>query len=176
MDSKAENHKEFIALLTSSQNSMYTFIFALTGDSHGSRDILQKTNIALWEKADEYDFKKPFISWAFAFAKNQIRAEKLRQRREILIYNDEMLDIAVGRIHEFSEQFSEKLESLPACIKKLSPKQQELINHRYGEDKSVNKIAEILGQSTNTVTVTLFRIRSYLKDCIESGLRKERSV
>src|SRR3954454_14411357 len=42
---------EFVQLLTGVQSRLYAYICSLVGDSAGARDVLQETNLALWNKA-----------------------------------------------------------------------------------------------------------------------------
>ena len=66
-----DRNTQFVKLLTSHQSQMYGYIAsALCGDSSAA-DVLQETNLSLWAEVDRYDFSKPFLPWAFGFARQQ---------------------------------------------------------------------------------------------------------
>ena len=43
---------QFVQLLTEAQPRLYTYIRSLIPDRHQANDVLQNTNVGLWEKSD----------------------------------------------------------------------------------------------------------------------------
>ncbi len=83
--------REFLSLLMENQRGMYALICSLLGGSEHANDVLQETNVVLWEKAGEYDAARPFRPWAFRFAHNQVLAFRKKMQRDRLVFDDQML-------------------------------------------------------------------------------------
>jgi RNA polymerase sigma-70 factor (ECF subfamily) len=66
-----EQHRStlFVELLTAHQRKLYAYIFVMLLGNSAAADVLQETNLDLWAKMGEYDFERPFLPWAFGFAR-----------------------------------------------------------------------------------------------------------
>ena len=53
---------DYVQLLTGAQSRLYAYICCLVGESAAARDVLQETNLALWDKAGEYDPERPVLA------------------------------------------------------------------------------------------------------------------
>lgn len=161
---------ELVSHITACQSALYGYVCALLGSSAGAADVLQETNLALWEKAHEYDFDRPFLPWAYRFAYLQVLAHRKRRSREKMVFDDELL----GRVAEAFERRccepDRRLELLDGCVGKLAPHHKELVDRKYRRGESVNAIAGELNTEPNTIAAKLYRIRKLLMDCIESRL------
>lgn len=168
-----KNAARFVELLTAHQRQMYAYISTLLlGDSAAS-DVLQDTNVDLWKRASNFDFEKPFLPWAFAFARQQVMAHRKRQSRSRLLFSD----AALARIEEecaiLSGEAETRMNALRNCMKELKPKQSRLIRERYSGQTSVRMIAARLGDTAQNISSQLYRIRQQLGRCIEHRLAQE---
>jgi RNA polymerase sigma-70 factor (ECF subfamily) len=160
---------EFLLLLTNHQSALYAAIAALLGGVEGAQDVLQETNVALLEKASEYDSSRPFIPWAIAFARFQVLAWRKRQTRERLVLDEELVNALADRL-SCSAPPSRQLDALETCLGKLPDDWRRLVDARYLHGEAVQKIAQRMERSVNVVSVTLFRIRKALLNCMSSAL------
>ena len=55
---------EFVSLLTASQRRLYAFICTLVIDRTDADEVLQETNLALWEQAERFEAGTDFVAWA----------------------------------------------------------------------------------------------------------------
>ena len=55
VDPQAPETREFVKLLTSCQGVLQSFIVSLMPGHPGSADVLQETNLTLWEKMGEFE-------------------------------------------------------------------------------------------------------------------------
>jgi RNA polymerase sigma-70 factor (ECF subfamily) len=162
----------FARLLTSSQAQLYAFVFAQIADAHEAHDVFQETNRVLWEQADQFDAKRDFLPWAFAIARNQVRAARQRTRRDRLAFDDDTVQRIADRMSERAENLDDRQIALASCLSRLPPNQRELLERRYARDESVREIASAGSDSENSIAVTLFRVRRVLADCIRNTLTK----
>lgn len=170
-----ENNMEtrFVELLTEHQSRIYAFIYSQTGEPHTAKDILQETNIILWKKAKQYDFGRPFATWAISIAKKEILMAYREKKKDSLVFSEKAMDILGKSIDESYDNIAERMQTLPKCMEKLPTEQQEIVSRRYYNGESVKDIAQTLNQTANYITVMLFRVRHLLAECIKISLRNE---
>jgi RNA polymerase sigma-70 factor, ECF subfamily len=160
----------FLLLLTSHQSTLYAAISTLLGGVVGAQDVLQETNVALLEKAGEYDPARPFVAWALTFAKFQVLAWRKRQTRDRLVLDDTLFAAVADKLVMVDVAPSRQLDAIEGCLNKLVPEWRRLVDARYVDGEAVQDIAQRLGCTVNVVSVTLFRIRKALLDCVKATL------
>lgn len=164
---------EFMQLLTGGQSRLYAYICSLTGGAAGARDVLQETNLALWDKAREYDPARPFLPWACRIAYLQVLAYRKRCARSRLVFDDDLLRILAEQAARRDADHDRRLVALEGCMDKLPGPRRELLDRRYTHGETVDRIAERLRKAPNAVAGSLYRIRKILLECIESTLAAE---
>ncbi len=50
--------------------------------SHDIDDVLQDTNVVLWEKMEQFELGSNFQTWAFAVARNMAKAHWKKNKRD----------------------------------------------------------------------------------------------
>lgn len=163
---------QFIQSLTAAQSRLYAYLCTLLANAGDARDVLQETNLVLWQKAGDYDFTRPFEPWAIRFAHFQALAWRKRQSRDRLVFDDATLDLLAA---EFDGGYGaeSELRALDECLGKLPEKQQALIARRYQDADSVNAIAASEGKPPNVIAAFLYRARKALAECIAAVLATE---
>lgn len=164
---------EFMQCLTGIQSRLYAYICTLIVDSAGAMDVLQETNIVLWDKAHEYDPALPFAPWAYRFAYLQVLAYRKRRVRSRLVFDEHLMSEMTEEFLSQDEDHASQLEALALCMDKLPPTRRELLDWRYRHGESVDQIARRLRKPPNVVSATLYRVRKALLACIESRLAAE---
>lgn len=137
----SERTTQFVKLLTSHQPQIYAYISAaLFGDS-AAADVLQDTNLHLWAEAARYDFDRPFLPWAFGFARQRVLAYRKTCSRSRLVFSDKSLDLLSDHCLKASDTADDRLAALRKCLKRLGAAQAELIRERYMAKTPVQTIA-----------------------------------
>ena len=90
---------EFVTQITRAQRQLHAFILSMVWNPAEADDVLQETNLVLWEKSGEFDGSRPFLPWAMRFAQLQAMAWlKRRQRQQNrLVFDDELGQVARRR-------------------------------------------------------------------------------
>jgi RNA polymerase sigma-70 factor (ECF subfamily) len=166
---------EFVQNLTAAQSSLYAFICSLMGELEQAQDVLQETNVKLWRRAREFDSTRPFLAWAFSFARWEVMAWRKKVQRSRLVLDDDLLDRVAAKMETDTAAGCE-LAALEKCLAKLPPKQREIMDARYQQGETVRAMAGRLGQPENALAAMLYRIRKALHECITANLAKEGSV
>ena len=97
------------------------------------------------------------------------RRDAARQRRRLL-FDDQLLENLAATAKLKTDTIQAYLEALRDCMAKLSESHRELLRKRYEPGGSVNAIAVESGQSANSVSASLYRIRKNLLACIRQEL------
>jgi RNA polymerase sigma-70 factor (ECF subfamily) len=156
--------------LTAAQSHLYAFICSLLGSTREAPDVLQETNVLLWQRAAEYDPTREFLPWAYTLARYQVMTHRKRVSRDRLVLDDELLGEVAAAVASRNYNLEDRLRALGDCIDKLPDRQRELIRRRYAQGRAVKALAAELGQPATAVSVLLYRIRAALGKCIEQAL------
>lgn len=166
--SKTDSDREVLnQLLTKAQSSLYAFICSLLGGSKHAHDVLQETNLVLWEKEAEFDRSREFLPWAFKFAHLQVLAFRKKRQRDRLTFSDDLIESLAFELTSQSQSTDSRLDVLSDCIEKLAEPHRDLLRHFYGQNSTLVEISQVLGKQVGAVTMTLHRIRRALADCID---------
>lgn len=162
-----DRSQEYVRLLTQYQGDIRAFIISLVPGSPDVSDILQETNLVLWNKRDHFEPDTNFIAWAFRIAQIEVHKLRTKMRKEKqVLFSDEVIEF-LGESKEPRPIHESYLNALEICIRKLDHKQQELIRSRYTSGRSIAKLAEATGENAGALRIALMRIRQALKTCIE---------
>jgi RNA polymerase sigma-70 factor (ECF subfamily) len=167
---------DFLLALTKHQSQLYASICALLGQTEGAVDVLQETNMVLLQKASEYDPSRAFAPWAMTFARFQVLAWRKRQRRDRLLFDDDLLRTLASELSARTADTHPSLPALERCLNALPRKTRQLLDARYLYGESVQAIAARERRSVNSVSVGLFRIRKALLDCVNRHMIAEGSA
>ena len=164
----------FVSLLTAHQGVIQAYLNTLLpGDSEVS-DIVQKANLVLWNKRNNFEPGTNFKAWALSIAYWEARAwMTTRKRKGWLIYNEDLVDAVTERFVSGAGsklEPSESVDALRLCLAKLRESDRLAIMNHYQHDKSIAECSEVLGRSREAIKSTLFRSRAALKRCIRSQL------
>ena len=164
---------KFVTQITGAQRQLHAFILSMVWNPAEADDVLQETNLALWEKAAEFDGSRPFLPWAMRFAQLQAMAWLKRRQRQRLVFDDDLAKLLADEAVAQEQEFETRQHALGLCLQKLQPKQRELIARRYEPDASVNAMAETVGITPKAVSDRLRRIRRTLLECVQKTLTEE---
>ena len=170
---------EFVELLTAAQTSVYAAILTLLPDRTRAADVLQKTNVTLWQKRDEFVPGSSFLAWARRIARYHVLNERRKLGREMVVFDEALFQELMAR-HAARDELvgsaESQLTALRACLDELGDPQRTLIERRYAPGGSVKQLASETGKSVGAVSQTLYRLRELLRNCIEARLVAEGQI
>jgi RNA polymerase sigma-70 factor (ECF subfamily) len=163
---------EFAVQMTKCQRKLHAFIVSLVWNPADADDVLQETNLVLWQKAAEFDVARPFLPWAMRFAQFQALAWlKARQRQRVIFDSDLVRMLASEAAAE--PLFDPRRIAVASCLQKLKRPQRDLVLKRYEPNGSVNAMAGVMGITPKAVSDRLRRIRQSLLECVNRTLARE---
>ena len=162
----SQPNPEFVRAVTECQSKIYAYALMMLTDPEAAADVVQETNLVMWEKADEFESIDNFPAYAIGVAKNKIRNLRRKMARENVIFDDDVIEKLAAEADSFESFQDERLTALNDCIDKLPNHHRDLIRQRYLQPCSVKQLAQAIGKPANTVAVMLFRIREALVACV----------
>jgi len=176
LDGEMEDaREEFVTKITTSQNRLQAYIYTLTVDRNASQDILQATNLVIWEKAQEFVPGTNFIAWAFQIARYQVLAHRKKQSRSKLVFSDNFVNELADTFSDdvADDKFQAKQAALAHCLEKVPSAQRHVIHLRYHNGLRMREIAKEVDKTTVAVEKMISRLRFALMRCITARLARE---
>jgi len=137
-------------------------------------DVLQQTFISAYHNLETFDPSYSFKGWVYGIARNKLRQHLKKTYRDKEKLESYEYEFRTHIAETFEEQPLENIRSqvvkLQECMSKLGVKNQELVNERYFGKNSVKELAEKLGKTETSLSVTLYRVRATLRNCMEKAL------
>ena len=171
---KTEAYQTYVAQLIAHQDDLRAFVHSLLPNSPSADDVLQNTNLVLWQKRSSFKQGTNFHAWAFKIARIQVQHQYDRAKRETrLVFSESLLDhIAAASASQPRERALAILEN---CMGKLNDKQRSIINARYTPGESLERYGKQTQTTPGSLRTSLFRIRATLRRCIEATLARKPS-
>jgi RNA polymerase sigma-70 factor (ECF subfamily) len=164
---------EFVRLLTQHEPRVYGYILSLVPNWADADEILQETNVRLWEQYGEFKPGADFGAWACTIAHFQILTFRKREQRRKRQFSPQFVDLVAQEFAAQSQVADERLQALEMCLQTLSPQQRQLLEGCYSGSVSIKKLAEQLGRSIPGTYKALARIRELVHECIQRRMSGE---
>jgi RNA polymerase sigma-70 factor, ECF subfamily len=155
-----------VQLLTSYQRDIHVFVRSLVIDPDEAQEIVQDTNLVLWEKRAEFEAVKDVRAWIFRIARYKVLEHRAKRKRKCLCFSDTLIDQLALRAPQNAVVDNDLLHELRRCIAELSATDRKILNQRYSTLISCESIAKVAGRPIRWVYNTLNRIRQTLLDCV----------
>lgn len=164
---------DYLQLVTRHQASIYGYIRSLAPGAN-IEDILQETNIVLWEKAATFERGTNFKAFAFRIAHlKTLEALRSEKRRRWLVFDSDLLESIAETRASAEATLPGQQSALRGCLERLDAGDRQLIHGRYSMRKSVRDLAREDGRSEGALQQVFFRLRHALRRCIEQQLATE---
>ncbi len=161
----------YVELLTTHQANLRAFIVSLMPGSPHVDDVLQETNAALWRKRARFEHGTNFVAWALKIARYEVLGQRHRTKRDdrLIVFTEKLIDV-LTEMPPLAQSDEEVLSALDGCLAKLSEQERELVEARYTPGRSLKQHAAHIDRSAGSLRIALHRVRSALKDCVDTTL------
>lgn len=160
----------FIAALTRHQPVLEAFFHTQLRNRDDARDVLQETNVKLWEKSADWDPSTSFLPWAFAVARYTLLSHFRDCGRERLIFDSDVIDSMAGDCAAAATEAPVRQEALGQCLQKLGDHQRTLLREHYVGGRTLRELAASSGRTEAALKMTMLRLRQQLGACIDRRL------
>lgn len=168
-----DSKRLFVRLLAQHERRVYGYILRLVPLWSDADEVLQETNIRLWEEFDRFVPGTNFAAWAIRVAHYQVLTWRKRQSRSRLVFSDEAIRAIADESAAQLAEVDARQTALAECLKKLSPRNRDMILRCYADGSTIRSVAEQLDRSVDAVYKAAQRIRLTLHRCIEQRLQSE---
>ena len=162
---------EFVNLLTEFQPDLWAYTISLMPGHPDVQDVIQKVNVILWKKQEQFEIGTNFRAWVFSIARLEVLAHlRAAKHSRVIPLDTELLDLLAKEATEevaSTPTASERSEALEICMERLKADERALLYHRYATSKP---LSDFDGRSSASLSVTLHRIRAAIRKCIQSRL------
>jgi len=152
------------------QPTLLAYLCSALSDLSTAEDVAQEVAVAATRQFTEEQAEKPFTPWVMGIARNQVALYYRKQYRDKLKFDSEVLAQIEEAVIENESEIATRRSLLERCISKLNPKARRLVEFRYSAGLRTSEIADRVGTSSNTVSVTMSRIRKALTDCVSKQM------
>lgn len=169
MNKLLSNKSDFQSELKIHQQQMLAFIFGLIPHKQDAEDILQKTNLILLQKQDQFNSKKgSFKAWAFQIARYQVLAHRTIHARSKICFSNELTEVLADESVDFDTPEIKK-NALNKCYKKLPEHMRQITELRFKKELSYKEISVCVNRPVSAISATLTRARQNIMGCIKSA-------
>lgn len=173
-------HKDAVGhyLLNEEQVFLTSYAWYITGDFQASEDLFQDLVVKALTSNEAFRDFAHLRHWSKTVVRNAaLNLMRDRGRHPVLLMEEKVLDALARDWHSMEEKEREAyrvpLEALSRCVKRLNPRNQELVQLRYCQGLSSGEIANHLKRKVETVYRAIARLHSKLRDCVSNQLAQE---
>lgn len=148
------------------QGSLLRYAYSLTGSEEAAQDIVQEVFLRLW-KADLKKIEKHLAPWLFHVCRN-VGYDRFRKEKHTTPVAQVDAGLANDPEQEEAIVHEQSVDQVMELVKKLPPKQQEIVRLRFQAELSYKEIAQALDMSQNHVGVALHKIMNRLRKDMKS--------
>ncbi len=172
-DNEIDTREQLTRLWLEVEPSVQAYVFSVVTGFQDAEDVLQQVALTVARRFEEYDSNRPFVAWALWLAKSRIADFHRKRGRERLVFSESLMDQLAAALVQRQPERSARQVAMEQCVEKLPEKSRQLLELRYEEDASMDRVAEVFASTEGAVRVMLFRIRNLLAECIQAEITKE---
>lgn len=169
----ADRDEAFLRLYDLTSSKLYGVALRVTGNREWAEDVLQDAYLHIWRVAESYRVSlSPPLAWMGVIVRSRA-LDFLRRRQSERLHTAQPLEGAVsdtvpaeGDSPMDTAQASEQAWALHECLRKLEPKQRELLGLAYFRDLSHSDLAAQLKLPIGTVKTWIRRGIEQLRGCM----------
>ena len=121
----------FTQLFEQCHQRLFIYISMLVPNLVDARDILQDTNLVLWQKFDEFELGTNFLAWAREVARYRVLRFQQVNSRNVVPIEAGLLEAAIVQKslgHRMESESESRRVNLERCLKTLNAEDRDLIS------------------------------------------------
>jgi RNA polymerase sigma-70 factor, ECF subfamily len=162
-----------LRLLLQERSMLMGYILSIVRDAHQAEDVFQNVSLLVLKKCESVDSDLAFPAWLRKTARFEALNALRKEGRGPEPLDEAVLESLEAHWRAQDSSNRSSVGALRSCIQKLAPRARLLVDLRYGENVSGQRLAEKLAQPLNTVYVALSRLHRSLAECVRRQLAGE---
>ncbi|MBI1373521.1 MAG: hypothetical protein GC159_12400 [Phycisphaera sp.] len=166
-----------VRVLVRDRAVLLAYIWAIVRDNHLAEDILQDVSVLAVNKRDEITDEEHLHGWLRQTARYKSLTALDKRESSPMRLDDRVLEAleAGWRSESADGGTADLVDALQHCLGKLSGYAKHLVELRYAEGLSGQKLADAVDRNLNTVYVALTRIHRSLGDCVRQQVNEQQA-
>lgn len=170
------NTNAFTLLVDNYKDLVFTLALRMLKNREEAEEVAQDTFIKTYKSLDKFKGDSKFSTWIYRVCYNTC-LDRIKKNKKFL--ND--VEINEFTAHEVKTidnaltkiEAKEQEEAIQRCIAKLPSEDSFLLTLYYFDDLSLDEISKVVGITSNSIKVKLFRCRKKLASILKSQLEPE---
>jgi RNA polymerase sigma factor, sigma-70 family len=158
---KAGDVQAFSVIVSRYKDKVFSIVYRIINNREDAEDLTQEIFIKLFKSINGFKNESEFSTCLYRIAYNTTLTEL--RKRKISFFSVDENPLILNENEPFDEIFLEEGENRIIYLQKamdlLLPNDLFIVSLYYTEDKSVQEIAGIVGQTESNIKVKLYRIR-----------------
>jgi RNA polymerase sigma-70 factor (ECF subfamily) len=160
----------FVAHITAVQQRLHGFVRTLVYERDAIEEIIQETNLALWQQSERFRPGSNFAAWACEVAWFKVLDHRRRRKVARIRFADTLVETLAAQVIEKNDELDRERAALEECVSKLSDRHSGLLTMHYEKRLPLTEIAATMGNNANAVAQMLHRVRASLRECVRRRL------
>lgn len=170
-DFKKGHHSAFTLIYNQHIDMLYAYASKISSDKSLVKDSIQEVFIDLFERREEIRKPEALKFYLFKSLKNNLfgKLQKERKTGDFEIEEFESFEIEYSIEDQLIEQENSdtRYKRIAEALKKLSPKQKEIIYLRYNQGFDFKKISGIMNIQADSAKKQAYRALAKLRESLE---------
>ena len=165
---KSGNKEPYREIVHRHQRLVFSLALKMLCDEEEAKDIVQETFIRVWQNIEDYDSKRPFVTWLYTIA-SRLCLDRLKQMKRILPFpSDERV------LQGFASDSQKTLENrewaaiVRMLAEGLSPKQKLVFTLSQLEGLQSSEVEQITGLDAKQVKSNLYVARQTIRERLKN--------
>ncbi|ULQ53467.1 RNA polymerase sigma factor [Flavihumibacter fluvii] len=171
------DQQAYAQLVSKYQNYIFTIILRYLPSREDAEEVAQDVFVKAYRSLADFRGDSKFSTWLYTIATTTSITFLRKNKLDIQsLDNDKVFahaDNIDGGMRANQVEQKSKIAMVNKAIQLLSPDDAQVITLFYNGEQSLEEIAQVLGQETNTVKVRLHRARQRLKEKMEKYFAQE---
>ena len=160
----AMDSAEFAAFYERSAQPLWAYLVRCCGDAALAEDLMQEAYVRFLGATQPVDGEQAARRYLFRIASNLLKDYWRRPKASSLDELPESFFASCASAEELATQ-----QQLARAMEKMRPRDRQMVWLAHAESYSHREIAEIMGLSTPSVRILLFRARGRMRELMEGA-------
>lgn len=171
--SENQRREAFTQHWMTAEPSVSAYVFAVISNFHDAEDLVQQIAQETARRFDQYDPERPFLGWVLWITKSRVIDFYRQSSRDRVVFSNDLLSRLGEVIASREAGRNARREALEYCLDSLPERSRKLLDLRYVENCSSDRIARSVSSTSASIRVTLTRLRDRLAECVQQRLAME---
>jgi RNA polymerase sigma factor (sigma-70 family) len=171
------DQQAFATLVRRYQNYVFTIILRYLPLREDAEEVAQDVFVKAYRSLADFRGDSKFSTWLYTIATTSSITFLRKNKLDVQSLDNEQVysraDNMDGGMNANQVEQKSKIAMVNKAIQLLSPDDAQVITLFYKGEQSLDEIAQVLGQETNTIKVRLHRARQRLKEKMEKYFVQE---